>query len=156
MAPMTRLTALLLLMISAVVRADDAVLPLAELRVAEHRIEVEVARTEAARKKGLMERRQLAENRGMLLVYPKAKRLALWMRNTPLPLSAAFLDENGVILNIARMAPERLDIHLSKEAAKYALEMNQGWFAERGIGPGERVEGLRAPRSPVGAAPRPR
>ena len=153
---MTRLTAVLLLMISTVVGADDTALPLRELRIGGHGIEVEVARTEEARKRGLMGRRELAENRGMLLVYPAPERLALWMRNTLLPLSAAFLDENGVILNIARMAPERLDIHLSKEAAKYALEMNQGWFAERGIGPGDRVEGLRAPRSPVGAAPRPR
>jgi len=132
---------LLLLAITAV-RADGEGPPLVELRIGEQTVEAELAITAEARRHGLMERQRMAENRGMLLVYPRPQTLRLWMRNTPLPLSAAFIDEGGVILNIAQMAPERLDIYLSNGEAKYALEMNRGWFAERGIGPGARVEGL--------------
>lgn len=140
-----KITALLLsLFITTAIQAGDET-PLKPLRIGQWSIEVEVADTPEKRRRGLMERRAMAENHGMLLAYPEPQRLKLWMRNTPLPLSAAFLDERGVILNIAKMAPERLDIYLSKGMAKYALEMNLGWFAERGIGPGERVEGLAGP-----------
>ena len=133
---------LLLLLSTTTLAADQTAPPLTELRIGEHLIRVEVADTPEARKRGLMGRREMAENRGMLLVYPRPGRLRLWMLNTPLPLSAAFIDERGVILNIASMEPLLLDIHQSKGAAKYALEMRRGWFAERGIGPGDRVEGL--------------
>ncbi|GAB6043485.1 DUF192 domain-containing protein [Endothiovibrio diazotrophicus] len=145
-----RLTLLFTLLLTPLAaRAEDAgTAALKELRIGDHRIEVEVASTREERRLGLMFRQELAENRGMLLAYPQPKRIGLWMRNTPLPLSAAFLDEQGVILNIVQMAPERLDIYLSKGTAKYALEMNQGWFAKRNITPGNRVEGLQERSSP--------
>jgi uncharacterized membrane protein (UPF0127 family) len=89
-----------------------------------------------------MFRRQLGENSGMVFVYESEGRWAMWMKNTYVPLSVAFIDRNGRILNIEDMQPLTLDSHQSAGPAKYALEMNQGWFAKRGIQPGARVEGL--------------
>jgi uncharacterized membrane protein (UPF0127 family) len=70
----------------------------------------------------------------------------MWMMNTYIPLSVAFLDERGVIINIEDMKPHTQDTHPAAKPAQYALEMNQGWFSKRGIKPGARIEGLdRAP-----------
>ena len=111
-----------------------------------HKLTAEVAHTDPARTEGLMHRRMLPENRGMLFVFRETGPQAMWMMNTYLPLSVAFLDERGVIVNIADMQPHTRDTHASAKPAKYALELNQGWFAKRGIKPGARIEGLdRAP-----------
>src|SRR5918994_77770 len=97
---------------------------------------------EPARSQGLMHRRILPENRGMLFVFADVSRHAMWMMNTHIPLSVAFLDERGVIVNIADMKPHTQDTHPAAQPAKYALEMNRGWFEKRGIPPGARIEGI--------------
>lgn len=121
-------------------------LPEIALSVNGHKLVAEVASTEPARSQGLMHRRILPENRGMLFVFADVSRHAMWMMNTHIPLSVAFLDERGVIVNIADMKPHTQDTHPAAQPAKYALEMNRGWFEKRGIRPGARIEGLeRAP-----------
>jgi len=111
-----------------------------------HRLTAEVAATDDTRSQGLMHRRILPENRGMLFVFRQSAQHAMWMMNTYIPLSVAFLDERGVIINIEDMKPHTQDTHPAAKPARYALEMNKGWFAKRGIEPGARIEGLeRAP-----------
>ncbi len=111
-----------------------------------HPLTAEVAATDETRTQGLMHRRILPENRGMLFVFRETAPHAMWMMNTYVPLSVAFLDERGVIINIADMKPHTRDTHAAAKPAKFALEVNQGWFAKRGIKPGARIEGLeRAP-----------
>jgi uncharacterized membrane protein (UPF0127 family) len=137
---------LLMAALALAATAARAQMPGLPLTVAGHRLTVEVADTEATRMQGLMHRRILPENRGMLFVFREVTHHAMWMMNTYIPLSVAFLDERGVIINIADMRPQTSDTHAAAKPAKYALEVNQGWFAKRGIKPGARIEGLeRAP-----------
>lgn len=106
-------------------------------------LRAELARTEEEKRQGLMGRKHLPENAGMLFIYEREGLWAMWMKNTYVPLSVAFIDRNGVILNIEDMQPLTEDSHQAAKPAKYALEVNQGWFAKRGIKRGDRVEGLR-------------
>jgi len=122
--------------------AAGAQLPEATLTVGGHKLAAEIARTDAARMQGLMHRRMLPEDRGMLFVFDDVGIHAMWMKNTFVPLSVAFLDERGAIINIADMEPHTLDTHAAARPAKYALEVNRGWFARRGIKAGARVEGI--------------
>jgi len=123
-----------------------AQLPELALSVNGQRVTVEVANTEAARMQGLMHRRMLPESRGMLFVFPEQGLHGMWMVNTYVPLSVAFLDEGGVIINVADMEPHTRATHPAARPAKYALEVNRGWFAKYEIKPGMRVEGIeRAP-----------
>ncbi|MDR2614272.1 MAG: DUF192 domain-containing protein, partial [Candidatus Accumulibacter sp.] len=107
-----------------------AQMPSIELTVGFHRIEAEVAADPASRARGLMHRKRLDAHRGMLFVFPQAARHCMWMRNTFLPLSVAFLDEEGRILNIEDMAPQTEENHCASGPARFALEMNRGYFAE--------------------------
>ena len=117
------------------------------LKINGHSIRAEVANTEVGRRTGLMFRTSLAENQGMLFIYEKEGRYAMWMKNTNVALSVAFIDRNGAILNIEDMEPQTEDSHGSKGVAKFSLEMNQGWFKKRGIKKGDHVAGLeRIPR----------
>jgi uncharacterized membrane protein (UPF0127 family) len=126
--------------------AAAAQLPEIPLTIAGHALTAEVAATTESRTQGLMHRRMLPQNRGMLFVFRELGPHAMWMMNTYIPLSVAFLDESGRIINIADMQPHTRDSHGATRPAKYALEMNQGWFAKHGIKPGAKVEGLeRAP-----------
>ena len=128
------------------VTAARAELPEIPLAVNGHKLTVEVAAHDEVRMQGLMHRRVLPEGRGMLFVFRDVDRHAMWMMNTHIPLSVAFLDERGVIINIADMQPQTRDTHAAAKPAKFALEVNQGWFRKRGITPGTRVEGIeRAP-----------
>ena len=129
----------LLLIVSVGVRAEMAEI---ELTIKGQKLTAEVARTDPDRMKGLMHRRILPENRGMLFVFPDVAKHSMWMMNTYVPLSVAFLDERGVIINIEDMEPLTQTAHGSAKPAKYALEMNRGWFRKRGINAGARVEGL--------------
>lgn len=113
-----------------------------------HRITAELALTPSARERGLMHRDTLPDDHGMLFVYVQPERICMWMKNTPIPLSVAFLDDRGAIINIAEMQPWSLDIHCAERPARYALEMTRGWFARRGLSPGMRITGLE--RLPVG------
>jgi uncharacterized membrane protein (UPF0127 family) len=117
-----------------------------ELTAGMHRIEAEVANTQEDRMRGLMQRRAMPMQRGMLFVFDADARYCMWMKNTPLPLSVAFLDGQGVILNIEEMKPQTEDTHCAAKPARYALEMNAGWFKSRGLKAGTALKGIdRAP-----------
>lgn len=130
-----------LLLASGLARADP--LLTYPLKIKGHGLRAELANTEETRRTGLMHRRSMADNQGMLFVYEQPGLHAMWMKNTLIPLSVAFLDRDGRIINIEDMQPETLDAHGAAAEASYSLEMNQGWFAKRGIKPGDRVEGLK-------------
>lgn len=137
---MLRNAALLALALSAApAEARDALIP---LTLGRHVFQVEVARTPAQRARGLMERTRLPANGGMLFVFEAADRHCFWMRNTPLPLSIAFIDEGGRIVALADMAPLADTLHCPPVDVRYALEVAQGGFAARGIAAGVRVGGL--------------
>ncbi|HZN23900.1 MAG TPA: DUF192 domain-containing protein [Burkholderiales bacterium] len=120
----------------------SAELPQTTLTIGRHSLTAEVASTDSHRSTGLMYRRMLPEDRGMLFVFPDVALHGMWMMNTYLPLSVAFLDREGAIINIADMQPHTTDTHSAARPAKYALEMNQGWFRKRGIKAGDKVQGL--------------
>ncbi|WP_412852317.1 DUF192 domain-containing protein [Ectothiorhodospira shaposhnikovii] len=123
----------------AAATADLAVI---SLRIGDHPLTAEVADTAPLRAKGLMFRESLPPDHGMLFIWEQPEPVAMWMLNTPLPLSVAFIDARGRILNIARMQPHSRTLHHSDGAARYALEMPQGWFGQHQILPGHHVDGL--------------
>ena len=102
-------------------------------------VEVEIADDYAERQRGLMERTELAENAGMLFVFDREQQLSFWMRNTLIPLSIAYIDAEERIIDIQDMQPLDETGHPSAEPAMYALEVNQGFFDERGVGVGDGV-----------------
>ena len=112
------------------------------VKVAGHALRVEVAATVEERMQGLMFRTKLGANDGMLFVFDEPAYHAMWMKNTPLPLSVAFVDGEGRILNILDMEPHTLDQHAAAGPARFAIETNKGWFAQRRIKAGDRVTGL--------------
>jgi uncharacterized membrane protein (UPF0127 family) len=116
--------------------------PVVKLNAGMHVIQAELAADMGTRAQGLMHRRSLAQNAGMLFVFDEVGFHCMWMKNTFVPLSVAFLDERGTILNIADMTPHSEDSHCAARPARFALEMNRGWFAERGIKPGMAIGGL--------------
>ena len=122
--------------------AENTGLPEINLSIHKQALTAEVAANDDTRTVGLMHRRIMPENRGMLFVFPRSMPLSFWMMNTFIPLSIAYIDDAGVILNITDMKPQTTDPHPSAGPARYALEMNQGWFAKRGIKAGAKVEGL--------------
>lgn len=138
---------------AATPRADT--LPTVTLTIGEHRVLAEVAATVEQRATGLMNRFSLRNDAGMVFVFPRAEPLGFWMKNTYVPLSIAFIDSDGRILNIEDMAPQTETTHWSRGPALFALEMRKGWFRDRGIAPGDLVRGLqiRNPVRPRGGAP---
>ncbi|HXZ96363.1 MAG TPA: DUF192 domain-containing protein [Burkholderiales bacterium] len=120
-------------------RAENSVL---SLHISGNSIIAEVANTPQARQRGLMHRKRLGSNHGMLFIFPEPGLHAMWMKNTSVPLSTAFLDERGVIINITDMTPFSEQPHYADAPARFALEMPKGWFSKRGINPGMKVEGL--------------
>jgi len=92
-------------------------------------------------------RKSMPANQGMLFIFPRAERHCMWMRNTLIPLSVAFLDDQGKILNVENMQPQTENNHCAAAPARFALEMNKGWFADKGIKAGIRIGGLE--RSPA-------
>jgi uncharacterized protein len=122
-------------------------MPVLELNAGFHRIEAEVAASDQNRQVGLMNRQTMPQQRGMLFVFTQPNTHCMWMRNTLIPLSVAFIDDEGYIINIEDMKPQTEDNHCARQPARYALEMNLGWFAQRGIKPGVKLGGLdKAPR----------
>lgn len=91
---------------------------------------------------GLMQRRSMPANHGMLFVFTEQQRHCMWMRNTLLPLSVAFLDEQGRILNVEDMQPQTEDNHCAAKPARFALEMNLGWFKQKGLAAGTKINGV--------------
>lgn len=120
--------------------AESAVtLPLA---IGKQVFQVELAATPSARERGLMGRTRLAANGGMLFKFEQAAPHCFWMRDTPMPLSIAFIDSRGHIVNLADMQPHSDALHCAKTSVRYALEVVQGGFAQRGITAGAQVNGL--------------
>jgi hypothetical protein len=122
-------------------------LPTATIHVGNHRLTVEIAATPAARARGLMFREELDPERGMLFVFPDERVLEFWMRNTEIPLSIAFAQASGRIVRIADMEPRSEALVSSGVPAKYALEVNQGWYAAHAVQSGDslgRLPSLRA------------
>lgn len=137
---------LLLFVLCFAPAAAQAAMPQIELTIGKQTLTAEIAGNDTDRMQGLMHRRMLPENRGMLFVFPNVAMHGMWMMNTYVPLSVAFIDEEGIIINIEDMQPHTRDAHSAKKPARYALEMNLGWFRKRGIGPGAKIKGLeRAP-----------
>jgi uncharacterized membrane protein (UPF0127 family) len=121
---------------------QQPVLPVTRLSVGIHVIQAEIAGTMATRSQGLMQRKSMAQGAGMLFLFDESAGHCMWMKNTLIPLSVAFVDERGEIVNIADMQPLDETTHCAARPARYALEMNQGWFKKRGIGPGARLDGI--------------
>lgn len=113
------------------------------LKIGKHSIHAEIADTPQSREQGLMQRGRLCANCGMLFIFEKADRYSFWMKNTPLPLSIAFIAADGSILNIEEMQPNTINPHHAQGDALYALEMNSGWFTRNSIKRGTTVQGLR-------------
>lgn len=112
------------------------------LNVGIHLIQAEVAINDADRAQGLMFREKMGQNEGMIFRFNSPNQVCMWMKNTLLPLSVAFIDEIGSITNIEDMEPQMLDAHCANKPARYALEMNQGWFKKKNIKAGSKVSGL--------------
>jgi len=131
-----------LLLLLAALPAMLQAQPVVQLSAGMHLIRAEVAADMATRSRGLMFRKSLAPNAGMVFVFDEASQHCMWMKNTLIPLSVAFVDEAGLIINIEDMAPQTEDTHCAKRPARYALEMDRGWFASRGIKPGTKLGGI--------------
>ena len=112
-----------------------------ELTAGMHRIDAQVAITPQERQTGLMYRKEMPAHEGMLFVFEQPSQQCFWMKNTLLPLTAAFIADDGTIVNLEDMKPQTLDSHCSAKPVRYVLEMNQGWFKQRGIQPGFRLQG---------------
>jgi len=116
-------------------------LPAATLKVGMHNIRAQLALTPQQRQIGLMFRQNMPNHEGMLFVFDEASTQCFWMRNTLIPLSIAFLADDGTVVNIADMKPQSDESHCSAKPVRYALEMNVGWFAKRGVKPGSKIAG---------------
>jgi uncharacterized membrane protein (UPF0127 family) len=116
-------------------------LPRVGLTVGMHRIDAQVADTPQSRTIGLMFRQSMATNEGMLFVFEQPATQCFWMRNTLLPLTAAFVADDGRIVNLADMKTQTEDSHCSEEPVRFVLEMNQGWFARKNIKKGAKLGG---------------
>ena len=115
---------------------------LLELRVGDAHLQAEYARSPDERARGLMERTELAADRGMLFRFDDVRQHCLWMKNTPLPLTAAFMDKQGRIVDVIDLEPLSTAIRCSSEPVRYALEVNQGWFRQHQLGTGDQVKGI--------------
>lgn len=122
-----------------------AQLKVADLSVGMFRIQAEVADNQSARMTGLMNRKSMPQHAGMLFVFEQPARHCFWMKNTFLPLSIAFIDDAGKIVNIADMQPQTEDSHCAEKPVRFALEMNQGWFKSKAISAGATVNGIATP-----------
>ena len=119
-------------------------LPRAKLAAGMHQIDAQVAATPEQRSTGLMFRKEMPQHEGMLFVFEQPSVQCFWMKNTLLPLTAAFVADDGTIVNLADMKPQTTDSHCSARPVRYVLEMNQGWFAKKKIQAGFKLGGLPA------------
>lgn len=116
-------------------------LPRVKLSAGMHQIDAQVAQTPAQRQVGLMHRRDMPQHEGMLFVFEQPATQCFWMKNTLLPLTAAFIADDGTIVNLADMKPQTEDSHCSAKPVRFVLEMNQGWFGKKNLKAGSRLAG---------------
>jgi len=135
--------ALALAFASAFTIAQDAPqqLPAIRLSAGMHVLQVQVAQTPEQQQIGLMFRKTMGTNEGMLFIFDEPRQQCFWMKNTLLPLSVAFIDDSGAVANIDDMKPQTLDSHCSTKPVRFVLEMNVGWFDKRGIKAGSKFQG---------------
>lgn len=112
-----------------------------KLSVGMYQIDAQVAASAEQREIGLMFRKDMPQHEGMLFIFENPSRLCFWMKNTPLPLTAAFVADDGSIVNLEDMKPYTTESHCSAKPVRYVLEMNQGWFAKKGVKPGAKISG---------------
>jgi len=133
-----------LLLVPAAVGAQDVPqtrLQRVTLSVGIHQINTQVAITSEEHATGLMHRKEMPQHEGMLFVFQNPSKQCFWMKNTLLPLTAAFLADDGTIVNLEDMKPQTLDSHCSAKPVRFVLEMNQGWFAKKGLKAGAKLSG---------------
>ena len=131
---------LLLEMIPACSGTSAAGLPITKVRIGKHTVTAELAQSAGERARGLMYRKELGKNDGMLFVFPDEEIRSFWMKNTLIPLSIAYIDSDFVIVRIVDMNPQTTDGHGSSKPVRYALEVNRGWFRDHGVREGAKVE----------------
>ncbi len=138
------LLSLALLAITSLAWAQSAQtrLPRTQLSAGMHLLDVQVAQTPQERQIGLMFRKEMPQHEGMLFVFEQPATQCFWMRNTLIPLTAAFVADDGTIVNLADMKPQTDDSHCSAKPVRFVLEMNQGWFAKRSIQAGYKLGGV--------------
>lgn len=122
--------------------ASESNLKRQQFQINTHKLEAELALTAEERQRGLMFRESLAENQGMMFQFTHADYYCMWMKNTLIPLSIAFIDEQGKIINIEEMQANNEQTTCTKSKARYALEMNSGWYRQHQVKVGQQVEGL--------------
>jgi uncharacterized membrane protein (UPF0127 family) len=133
-----------LLIPAGVANAEDVPqteLPREKLSLGIHQIDTQLATTSQQREIGLMFRKEMPQHEGMLFVFEQPSRMCFWMKNTLLPLTAAFIADDGSIVNLENMKPQTTESHCSTKPVRFVLEMNQGWFAKKGIKPGSKISG---------------
>lgn len=123
-------------------QAQQSRLPVITLTAGMNLIRAEVAARDADRQQGLMYREKMGANEGMVFVFEGPAQVCMWMKNTLIPLSVAFIDTTGTIVNIEDMQPQTTESHCARKPIRYALEMNQGWFRQKNIKPGMSIAGL--------------
>jgi uncharacterized protein len=133
----------LLAMASVASAQDDPQMNLQRtaLQAGMHRIDAQVALTPEQRQIGLMWRKAMPAHEGMLFIFDAPTKQCFWMKNTLIPLTTAFVDDDGTIVNLEDMKPQTTDPHCSAKPVRYVLEMNKGWFAKKGIKPGTKLTG---------------
>jgi len=112
-----------------------------QLTAGMHRIDAQVAATPEQRQTGLMFRKDMPQHEGMIFIFEQASKQCFWMKNTLIPLSAAFIADDGTIVNIEEMKPLVLDGHCSTQPVRYVLEMNKAWFSKKGLKAGSKLQG---------------
>ena len=139
------LTALLVTLVGPALAQDKPQmdLPRVKLSAGMYLIDAQVAQTPEQRQIGLMFRREMPAQEGMLFVFDEPGTQCFWMKNTLLPLTAAFVADDGRVVNLADMQPQTTESHCSQEPVRYVLEMNQGWFAKRGLKAGIQLGGFK-------------
>ena len=135
-------------LLATAARAQQPPLPTVQLAAGMHAIRAEVADGMDSRMQGLMFRKSMSANDGMLFVFEESTKHCMWMKNTLIPLAVAFIDDAGTIVTVLEMQPHDETSRCATQPARYALEMNKGWFAQRGIKAGAKLRGLEklAPR----------
>jgi uncharacterized protein len=141
---LTGLLSLCLIAAGPVLAQEGAQLTLPRIKLSAgiYQVDVQVAQTAQQREIGLMFRKEMPQQEGMLFVFEQPSGLCFWMKNTVLPLTAAFIADDGTIVNLADMKPQTTDSHCAVRPVRYVLEMNQGWFAKRGMKAGSRLAGV--------------